>query len=402
MPKPSGLPSLNLGATKDGKDGTQPLSPPMSPKSPTSIHSSKSNGGSPRLGDAQARAMFAQATNGIDAFSAPTIGAPDDSPRMASVPASPPSPSNASPKHGRDPSKSFFSNLMASKSSHRLHSPDASIADSADRDTLKSRANSRERSLRPLRSKGSTPDLPRMLQNNGYSSPFATDNDASSPGVQHATDDPQSHTSAGKRGKSKLGGLLNRTKSTRLDDTSKFKARSPTHLKLDQATMQAARADEQYTEAIKTAPVRSDYREQAFANATNSSFRNRSADRQSRTRGDEITASSRRERIAGSLTVSNSFRDGAGLLSGLQHTGRGMGDRLGKAGKGFLGKITRSGSTTERELVPDDTYTCTVINLPLVKQTRTTRIARRLELSKDKTEFWMPALPWRCIEYVKN
>jgi hypothetical protein len=75
-----------------------------------------------------------------------------------------------------------------------------------------------------------------------------------------------------------------------------------------------------------------------------------------------------------------------------------MSDRLGKAGKGFFGKITRSGSSNEREIVTDDNYVCTTINLPLVKQTRKTRIAQRLELSKDKTEFWMPALPWRCIE----
>jgi hypothetical protein len=27
-----------------------------------------------------------------------------------------------------------------------------------------------------------------------------------------------------------------------------------------------------------------------------------------------------------------------------------------------------------------------------------TRISTRLEQSRDKTEFWMPALPWRCIE----
>jgi hypothetical protein len=100
------------------------------------------------------------------------------------------------------------------------------------------------------------------------------------------------------------------------------------------------------------------------------------------------------------MSSSQPARDGAGahLFSNIHQTGRGMGDRLGKAGKGFLGKITRSGSNNERELVTDDTYTCTVINLPLVKQTRRTRIAKRMELSKDKTEFWMPALPWRCIE----
>jgi hypothetical protein len=39
-----------------------------------------------------------------------------------------------------------------------------------------------------------------------------------------------------------------------------------------------------------------------------------------------------------------------------------------------------------------------VINLPLVEQTRITRISKKIEASKDKTEFWMPSLPWRCIE----
>jgi len=102
------------------------------------------------------------------------------------------------------------------------------------------------------------------------------------------------------------------------------------------------------------------------------------------------------------MPASHSFRDGSTLqlFSNLQQTGKGVGDRLGKAGKGFFGKITRSGSSNERELVNDENYTLSIINLPLVKQTRKTRIAKRLELSKDKTEFWMPALPWRCIDYL--
>lgn len=45
-------------------------------------------------------------------------------------------------------------------------------------------------------------------------------------------------------------------------------------------------------------------------------------------------------------------------------------------------------------------YVCKVINLPLAEQTRLTRISKRLADSKDKTEFWMPALPWRCIDYL--
>lgn len=89
----------------------------------------------------------------------------------------------------------------------------------------------------------------------------------------------------------------------------------------------------------------------------------------------------------------------AALFNNLKQSSSGAADRLGKAGKGFFGKITRSGSTNEREFLSDDNYICTVINLPLIQQARRTRIAKRLEDCRDKTEFWMPALPYRCIEY---
>lgn len=62
-----------------------------------------------------------------------------------------------------------------------------------------------------------------------------------------------------------------------------------------------------------------------------------------------------------------------------------------------LGKIGRSTSNHERE-VPDSEYVFKVINLPLVDQARITRISKDLGSCKDKTEYWMPSLPWRCIE----
>lgn len=62
-----------------------------------------------------------------------------------------------------------------------------------------------------------------------------------------------------------------------------------------------------------------------------------------------------------------------------------------------LGKIGRSTSSTERE-VPDSEYRIKVINQPLVEQTRITRISKQLSGCRDKTEYWMPSLPWRCIE----
>ena len=87
------------------------------------------------------------------------------------------------------------------------------------------------------------------------------------------------------------------------------------------------------------------------------------------------------------------------LFSNIKNTSSRAAGGLNKAGKGIFAKMGRSGSNTI--ITPDDqrNYVCRIINLPLVEQTRKTRIAARLENSKDKTEFWMPALPWRCIEY---
>lgn len=88
----------------------------------------------------------------------------------------------------------------------------------------------------------------------------------------------------------------------------------------------------------------------------------------------------------------------AAIFNNIKQSSTGAADRIGKAGKGFFGKIARSGSTNERELINDDNYVCSVINLPVMEQSRRTRIAKRLGDSRDKTEFWMPALPYRCVE----
>ncbi|PTU16955.1 hypothetical protein P175DRAFT_0120796 [Aspergillus ochraceoroseus IBT 24754] len=123
-------------------------------------------------------------------------------------------------------------------------------------------------------------------------------------------------------------------------------------------------------------------------------------------RATEFTSTStRKERShAGSMVPSGSLSQVSGasaaLFNNLKQSSSGAADRLGKAGKGFFGKITRSGSTNEREFMTDDNYVCSVINLPLVEQARRTRIAKHLQDCRDKTEFWMPALPYRCIDYL--
>ncbi|KAJ8612002.1 hypothetical protein MRB53_037645 [Persea americana] len=89
------------------------------------------------------------------------------------------------------------------------------------------------------------------------------------------------------------------------------------------------------------------------------------------------------------------------MLTGLMNSSTKAADGIGRAGKGLFGKFSRSGSGDPVERVmPEENYVFKVINLPLVEQTRITRISAQIDQAKDKTEFWMPALPWRCIEYV--
>lgn len=85
---------------------------------------------------------------------------------------------------------------------------------------------------------------------------------------------------------------------------------------------------------------------------------------------------------------------------GFVTAGKNVASRTSKAGGNFLtrlGKIGRSSSNHERD-VPDSEYVLKVINQPLVEQTRITRISKDLSSCRDKTEYWMPSLPWRCIE----
>ncbi|TQS36300.1 hypothetical protein Golomagni_03258 [Golovinomyces magnicellulatus] len=73
----------------------------------------------------------------------------------------------------------------------------------------------------------------------------------------------------------------------------------------------------------------------------------------------------------------------------------------GALSKGLFGKGTRGGNNIEKPPeIDDENYELKVINLPLVQQTRLTRISKKLEDSRDKTEFWMPAFPWRAIDYL--
>lgn len=136
---------------------------------------------------------------------------------------------------------------------------------------------------------------------------------------------------------------------------------------------------------------------------TDSSMRNRSEDRvptregaTSRERHREKDLREQKEQ-RGHLP---SARDNgsSNFFSGLKSSST---KAAGMFGRSLFGKGHRGGGTYEKESSPDDEhYELKVINLPLAAQTRKTRISKRLEDSRDKTEFWMPAFPWRAIDYL--
>lgn len=402
MPKASALPHLNLAPNNNEElNGLTPATlSPRSTGSPHTPHTPRSAPTSPFLGPPPSFMSHQIPVSSETRHDGARTGS--SSPKITAMPEFPPSPVPQSPKHGRDPSKGFFSNLMASKSSHKLHSSETSIPEAiGEKPNARSRASSKDRSLHSVKKQGSTPELPKAGSSNGTangnSQPPASEPTPTHGPVHTPVNAPTEPASSLKKPKSKFGGILARTKTVKMEEntTPKQKPPVPSHLQVETTHSSVDLLDET---SPKTAPVKSDYRERAFGGESGASIRNRSVDRQAR----DDSHSMRKERQPANLPPSHSFRDGSTLqiLSNLGQTGKGVGDRIGKAGKGFFGKITRSGSSNERETptITDDNYTCTTISLPLVKQTRKTRIARRLEESKDKTEFWMPALPWRCIE----
>lgn len=153
---------------------------------------------------------------------------------------------------------------------------------------------------------------------------------------------------------------------------------------------------------LKTAPIG---QERGFREMMNSTLRNHSADRyqDKNESSDDNTSVAPSQTLKAKGSTRTHVRDAAEAGSGfLTHFGNRAADGIGRAGKA-LAKLGRSGSGHNSDLplsLPRQPHELRVIKLSLVEQTRITRISKRLEHSRDKTEFWMPALPWRCIDYL--
>lgn len=212
----------------------------------------------------------------------------------------------------------------------------------------------------------------------------------------------QTEPVSGKKAKPRFGHLLNRTRSMRVDEGGR-RSKPSTLIRI--TGPEELRQFDGITDAggLRTAPLQQE-KDRSFRDMMGSAIRNKSADRHPvvKHNAGSISSAYVDKDSARGLTVSSPtiIRESAGahLITNLKNTSTKAADGLGKAGKGIFGKIARSGNNTPKEGTEEEHYVCSTIKLPLVEQTRRTRIAKRLEDSKDKTEFWMPALPWRCIE----
>jgi hypothetical protein len=199
-------------------------------------------------------------------------------------------------------------------------------------------------------------------------------------------------TPTSRRGKPKPFGLLSRTKSIKNDKGLHPGEMTP-------VIIQEPERANTYG-GLRTAPLRPEH-DRSFRDIMGSA-RNRSADRQRSSSRDVAGGKDAREHGRSQMSLSASFRENGGqsFLNNLKSSS----SKAMNISKGLFNKVGRSGSGSvviEREpSVDDEHYALKVINLPLIEQTRLTRISKRLEDSRDKTEFWMPAFPWRAIDYL--
>ncbi|KAL5345634.1 hypothetical protein ACLOAV_009388 [Pseudogymnoascus australis] len=272
----------------------------------------------------------------------------------------------------------FFANMKASKSSNRLQQAEAKRPTTRDRTISKDSVHQGDPGAV---ASSDAPNNKPQLNTYADSTPVDT--------VGAGT--PANYNSASRRAKPKGFNLLRRTSSIR-NDSEPMSPGEPSTLSVNDQDRQ------QVLEGLRTAPLRADNDRTFRELIKNSNSRNRSADRQPPGQRPEVRREPK-DTHRGTPSISMS-RDigGTSLMNSL----KGAGTKAASSfGRNFFGKSARSGSTNEKEgPIDDEHYVVKVLNLPLIEQTRVSRISKQLETSRDKTEFWMPSFPWRAIDYL--
>ncbi|KAK5663314.1 hypothetical protein OQA88_3742 [Cercophora sp. LCS_1] len=205
-----------------------------------------------------------------------------------------------------------------------------------------------------------------------------------------ASSSEHDNTGAVKRNKPKPFTLLSRNRS--IKDKDNKDSPSPSQESY-QPQIRVAESERSYVAApLRTAPIQA--HDRSFREMMSSAVRNHSTERP---QGRDVSGSHRRDADNSSRYQPSSYKESTGstFLSGLKNS-----KAAGILSKGFFGGSRSESASHKEPVIPDEDYVLKVINLPLVEQTRKTRISRRLEDSRDKTEFWMPAFPWRAIDYL--
>lgn len=205
--------------------------------------------------------------------------------------------------------------------------------------------------------------------------------------------DQNSAPSSARKPKAKPFSLLTRNKSIReKENNSPLRhAAPPLPANLDTTELESNGS------APKTAP--SSGQDRAFRDMMDSTTSNRSEDRAPSRDATNAPRENPRDREHRTLPPATRENGSSNFFSGLRSSSTKAADMISK---GLFGKSnSRSGPIHHLDSVVDDEhYELKVINLPLVEQARKTRISKRLETARDKTEFWMPAFPWRAIDYL--
>ncbi|KFA62557.1 hypothetical protein S40285_05698 [Stachybotrys chlorohalonatus IBT 40285] len=339
----------------------------------------------------------------------PSISSALEQPQPGS-PSEVPPPRHAQPESKKLTKGGFFHFTKASKSSNHLN-PSPQRAEHPPAGYREPEETGPTQPTTGLLLLGSAP-VEHKLQKPPPTYPSRSDLSLSSSGEP----DTSSLISARKT-KTKTFGLLGRSKSIRDKERDKEKEKDkdkdkerehspkePVAIMLASSTTDSHSASASLKSAPKTAPVAQD---RTFREMMNSSARNRSEDRVPSREGSthregsasrELNHGNHREREHKPQPSMSRENGGSTFLSGLRNSSTRAADYISK---GFFGKGSRSTNHLDKEpVVDDENYVLKVINLPLVEQTRMTRISKRLETSRDKTEFWMPAFAWRAIDYL--
>lgn len=175
MPKPSiSIPTLSSAKPRPGYDLNSPLSPSLSPRSPGASSTSQMSGPPSPYKTSTIRSVGGHkksATETLTLQSLADLSKGSDKTEevthhtVTAIPQLPPSPLEPPKTSSGREGKSFFSNLKASKSSHKLQPNEQAPA---DHPLPKSRGSSKERPGYPIsRGNQSTPDLSATIPEQG-------------------------------------------------------------------------------------------------------------------------------------------------------------------------------------------------------------------------------------------